>query len=64
MLDGRILGALTALNICGIVLVDIVTGTVPEILAFSLTALVGATAGVSYVKRKTDAADTSSSELG
>lgn len=50
--NGIIVGSLAALNLAAIVTVEIVSGSVPEVLATSFAVLVGAVAGVT-VPRKT-----------
>lgn len=46
MSDTMLVGALAALNLVAVVVVDIITGSVPEVLTGTLLALIGGTAGV------------------
>lgn len=54
MRSDLILGALSGVALIGVIVVDTLTGSIPDVLAATLTTLIGATAGVSVSRGRSD----------
>jgi hypothetical protein len=55
--DSLVLASLGAFGILAVVVSEIVAGSVPEVLAFAVTTVVGAVAGGSYANRGRNVSD-------
>jgi len=55
--DSLILASLGAFGILAVTVNQIVSGTVPEVLVFAVTTVIGAVAGGSYANRRANVSD-------